>query len=325
MSQRAWMLVVVALSSWAAVSETTAQGNRFEFTSAGIATEAHDGTTGFEAATNAFSQDRTAAPFDTADEREPFDQLEGRGRMLDRPPGVRRQGQATAVIRAVQQSSQHRMDEQSGGEFDSLPDSNGPGTRYEPRLAQNTNSTAGGLPVVNFSRQGRGDAATTPRTEITQQDVDASYLDRDFQSTKPTSLLGTEKNLIDSQALNSNLDVPLRRVEQQAGGSALASAAKNGQQKLENAMDLVSNSRPVPFWLTLGLFISLPANLFFGWIAMSMHARYQDLLADISASESRLSRESRRRRARAGDRDDSDSRTRREHEQQAFLQGGIEV
>lgn len=51
------------------------------------------------------------------------------------------------------------------------------------------------------------------------------------------------------------------------------------------------------YWLPLmmGLFASVAANLFFGWVAWDAHAKYQDLVDDISESEARLTPSSRAR------------------------------
>jgi hypothetical protein len=58
----------------------------------------------------------------------------------------------------------------------------------------------------------------------------------------------------------------------------------------------VANTQSV-YWLPLmmGLFASVAANLFFGWVAWDAHAKYQDLVDDISETEARLAPSSRSR------------------------------
>ena len=83
-----------------------------------------------------------------------------------------------------------------------------------------------------------------------------------------------------------------------------------------------------PTWFKWALFFSVGANLFFGYIAMNMHSRYQDLIEDMHVSESQLERQRPRRRSSV-DRDDeapvSSRQRRRDTDEAAFLHGGIEV
>lgn len=86
-----------------------------------------------------------------------------------------------------------------------------------------------------------------------------------------------------------------------------------------------------PAWFKWALLFSIGANLFFGYIAMNMHTRYQDLIEDMHASESRLERQRPRHREsarRVHEHDDeptSSRQRRRDADEAAFLQGGIEV
>jgi hypothetical protein len=73
--------------------------------------------------------------------------------------------------------------------------------------------------------------------------------------------------------------------------------------------------------LMMGLFASLAANLFFGWVAWDAHARYQDLVDDMTESDSRQARPSRRLRGK----EPSGYRPReRALEEAELLSGGME-
>jgi|GEM_PF-6228132 len=80
----------------------------------------------------------------------------------------------------------------------------------------------------------------------------------------------------------------------------------------------------LPFWTTMALFASLAANLFFGWIAWDTHSRYQDFVEEMSESDTRRERRSRRMREEPATRASSTLRT-REQDEADFLRGGIEV
>ncbi len=72
-----------------------------------------------------------------------------------------------------------------------------------------------------------------------------------------------------------------------------------------------------PMWITMGLFFSLAANLFFAWVAWDTHSRYQDLVEDMSERDARLRRQKRRLA-------DSDEQTRETGEIE-FLQRGLDA
>ena len=59
--------------------------------------------------------------------------------------------------------------------------------------------------------------------------------------------------------------------------------------------DLVEAAKP-PRWTTMLLIASLAANLYFCYIARDAHAKYRNLVADISESDTRRERQSRRLR-----------------------------
>ena len=109
-----------------------------------------------------------------------------------------------------------------------------------------------------------------------------------------------------------------------AGSSNGTSAAGGVDVTDGDSSDLAVSPR-LPFWPTVALFASLAANLFFGWIAWDTHARYQDFVAEMSESESRTERQSRRMRPEARSYAEARPRRTREQDEAEFLQGGLEV
>ena len=188
-------------------------------------------------------------------------------------------------------------------------------------------------PVGIRDRAAPANGGEVPATSL-YDDIRKSYLEDNppFSSrssrTLPTSV-EPENQLIRSLSQKApGPDAVLKETGEKPGAAAGTplQKAKNGLENgLADVMDAVTKPRSVPLWLTLGLFFSLPANLFFGWIAMSMHARYQDLLEEMQVSDTRIQRETRRRRRDYGEDEEPASRRSREADEESFLSGGIEV
>lgn len=316
MSHNPWPFVVVALGSLGFLANSMAQNNnRFENPS--------------------LEYQETSAPFRgelsaTSNTFESFDAFEGRSLAADREPALRRDDASAKIIHVQPTSRTATSDLELMPRLPADPSLDAgldAFSRREPlRVAQTPDrEPVSGLPVIDFGARRRSNADRgLDRVTVTQKDIDAAYLDRPFNETRHTSLLGERKSLLATLGVNPNLDVPFRT----ASNNGLSGTLEQGQKKLSDTLRNVTPGS-VPLWLTLGLFLSLPANFFFGWIAMSMHARYQDLLEDMQISENRRSRETRRRRVISEDRDVLDAprerRSRREQDEEAFLNGGLEV
>ena len=96
------------------------------------------------------------------------------------------------------------------------------------------------------------------------------------------------------------------------------------EDEVTDPSSTITEGRKLPLWSTMALFASLAANLFFGWIAWDTHSRYQDFVEEMSESDSRRERRSRRMRDEPATRASSTLRT-REQDEAEFLRGGIEV
>lgn len=238
----------------------------------------------------------------------------------NRAPGFRRSEAASAKITQIREAN---------GEPSSAMNSTFvPRRATETRVAQTPGArqpplfgTRRGLPARPAASV--DETTARPNRRITPQDDEDALFDGGISSTRNTSLLG-EKDIIRNLPANpySSVMNPIKEKPQASQTNPL-SVFEKGKQQIEGALESASQQQSVPFWLTLGLFFSLPANLFFGWYAMHMHSRYQDLLEDMQVSSSRLERESRRRRREP--REERRPSRSREADEESFLHGGIEV
>ena len=268
------------------------------------------------------------SPFESRANLNSFDQP--RRESSARNPTLRRGGELDSAdglprveIQDVRPLEDHRGGINSSRARSQQPIAEVDASDLETRFAQNltlnpSGSRAADSPPV--TRRG-SDLERRPRDRAASSSFDETYFEDKFQTTKPASLLGQQR-LIESLPANPRVFAPFKPGPDRGTNSGtVGDVLRQGSNRVSAALHGAAEPGAVPFWLTLGLFVSLPANLFFGWIAMSMHARYQDLLEDMQVSDARRSRETHRRRTF----EDERPRRSREADEEAFLNGGIEV
>jgi hypothetical protein len=128
---------------------------------------------------------------------------------------------------------------------------------------------------------------------------------------------------------NTSIKPNQSRHESAAGGldrgsANNADAAQKPESLLNPALDNddahdAEVATKLPLWPTMGLFASLAANLFFGWIAWDTHSRYQDFVEETNQGDVPRERQTRRPRP------DKPARRTHEKDEAELVKGGFEV
>jgi len=203
----------------------------------------------------------------------------------------------------------------------------------------------GRAPFPTSQRRERGNGFNAnPQRRYTPDSIERKIDDAQFAGsqykTKQSSLFDTSRapgsleprfGVGDASLFGDNKSLPKNAPSTNTNKPTLGSEIPSlfggtNDTGLENRGQTKDASGLTPTWFKWALFFSVGANIFFGYIAMNMHLRYQDLIEDMHASESRLERQRPRRRVQERDEEPIGSRARRrDADEAAFLQGGIEV
>lgn len=151
------------------------------------------------------------------------------------------------------------------------------------------------------------------RDELTTRET--SYFTRPLPSDSRTDFTANQSAERDAGGGNTpSHQANTSSAEGTKNGTSDAPSNPSGQESK------TTSGSKLPLWPTMGLFASLAANLFFGWVAWDTHARYRDFVDETSQSESRRERQARRLRS-----DSPASRRSHEEEEADFLRSGVEV
>ena len=132
-----------------------------------------------------------------------------------------------------------------------------------------------------------------------------------------TGILNRVRNRVVGSTDNSPIDLPA------ATGSTATVPGEPSTRSMETNSEQTAMPPKLPLWPTMGLFASIAANLFFGWVAWNAHSRHREIVQELSESD--LTTERRSRRASDSSRSPTSGRRSREQDEAEFLSGGLEV
>lgn len=173
-------------------------------------------------------------------------------------------------------------------------------------------------------RMGEPTLAEQPGNGLDQQTIQNAQFETQNFPTKKTSMFRTPQSG-NNASVNRSLNGEQNSVNGQSTDTTTGDrlgAAVDGVIE-DTTATLSATAAKVPLWLTLGLFFSVGANIFFGYIAMNLHSRYQDLVEDMHESTTRSERRTRRKSSLQED--PPTPALSRQRDEEAFLNGGIEV
>jgi len=307
MSHTRWPVVLVGLGSLGFLADSMAQQNDLQDFSHEATIQFPDDEAGLSKTSN-YSSNRWAGEGDNTGA--PSARLGGDIQTIESPESI-----GGRLFNGLRQLSDHAKTRLQGTQLETAQILDiQPGSSRRPLAPQSNLATPSDADPRSFA---------DPNQPFFEYNTRTASEGGPLFHTRETAILGNppgvispDRSIMPNEDLARNADQP---TNSNVVGSLFSKASDYESETPTTEDEAAKTSGKLPLWPSMVLFASIAANLFFCWIAWDTHSKYQDLVEDMSESDTHLERQKRRLRN-----EDRPLRRTRNVDDSEFLQAGVE-